>query len=169
MRSLFFIILLSLSCCLSVTAVDFEYQGDKPVNRKAIENGFNRLVKNKVEIAAGIDSVSAWLSAAGYLDNVVKFENNRVLIETGSRYRLEKLFVLDSIESEFTVNEYFTKTNFDRATHRLLQSYYYRGYYYARADIAAVKHHNRNRVTVEMTVNRGPLVTVGRQVLIGLM
>jgi len=167
MKIFSYILVLWLGCCLSVNAVDFDYRGNAPVNKNVIENGFNRLMKNKTELGAGLDSISTWLSAAGYLDNVVTFENNRVRIETKERYRLEKLVVLDSTVSEFAVDEYFTRASLDRAVQRLLQNYYDRGYYYAQANIAAVKH-DGNRVTVELAVNKGPLVTIGRQVFYGL-
>ncbi|MBN1211306.1 MAG: BamA/TamA family outer membrane protein [candidate division Zixibacteria bacterium] len=159
--------LLCFGCCLSVAAVDFDYRGGVPVNKSVIENGFNRLMKNNAETAAALDSVSVWLSSTGYLDNVVSSENNRIMITAGERYRLEKLVVRDSVASEFTVNEYFTRVNLDQAVERLLRNYYDLGYYFARADIAAVKQ-DRNRVTVELAVNKGPLVTVGRQVFHGL-
>jgi outer membrane protein assembly factor BamA len=167
MKRLTLILILWLCCCLSVAAVDIDYRGKAPANSAQIENSLNHLLRNNVALAAGLDSVATWLNAAGYLDQKVLYENNRVVVTAGERYRLEKLSVRDSVVTEIPVNEYFTQANFDRAVEKLLQGYYERGYYYAHADIAAVKH-DHELVAVDLTVNKGPLVTVGRQVLLGL-
>ncbi len=158
---------LLLMLALDVSAVDFIYRGKEPVEKNIYENRFDKLIRNNIKLAEGLDSLSVWLADAGYLDNRVELDGERVLVTANQRYLLEKLVIVGDTGYEYSSGGFFIQTSFEKAVKNVLKHYYNQGYYYARANIAEVAF-NENRVQVILNINKGPSVTVSRNDFTGL-
>lgn len=158
---------LLLILALDVPAVDFFYRGKEPVEKNIYENRFNKLIRNNVKLAEGLDSLSAWLANDGYLDNRVNLDGEGVLVTADRRYLLEKLVIVGDTGYEYSSGGFFIQAVFERAVENVLKYYYHQGYYYARANIAKVAFDD-NRVQVILNINKGPSVTVSRNDYTGL-
>ncbi|MFZ5981615.1 MAG: BamA/TamA family outer membrane protein [Candidatus Zixiibacteriota bacterium] len=151
----------------SVCADEVKFVGEPPHDGKMLGNGINFLLRQGLDIEAISDSVLGWLSRDGYLDAGIDIDSNRISITAGRRFILDKLVVAGDSTVVYPNGDVFIEENIDRAVQAVLEKYYDRGFYYTRANIISVKR-EENRVTLELELLKGPLVTVGKNILRGL-
>jgi len=167
MKKLFLFLIILVGLAARVEAAGIIFEGEPPHNSRLIENGVNNLLRQGADIKLIEDSVIGWLYGDGYLNGEIKSDNNRILISSGQRYLLKQLSVTDDSTVVYPAGGYFVRENIDRAIQTVLDKYYDRGFYYTRTNITAVRHED-NRVSLEMELMKGPIVTVGKKLLLGL-
>jgi outer membrane protein assembly factor BamA len=154
------LVLLSLSA-ISAGAVDVTYRGEVPHNFQALE----RMIKRGSTVA--VDSIAVWLRDEGYLDAAVDTLDGKVIIDAGTRYRIDTVFIESDSTFVILSNQLFTRNSLHQLTDSILTGYYHRGFFWASAKVKRIRKRH-GAVSIDLRVIKGPVVTIGRTVYKGL-
>jgi outer membrane protein assembly factor BamA len=114
-----------------------------------------------------IDSVAALLADEGYLDAAVRAEAGRLHILAGKQSTIASIFWIDDSTLQSGVNQPFTRENVEDLIDRNLGRYREMGYLYTSAAVTKVSRQG-DKVSLEMRLNRGPLLTLQKNIYSGL-
>jgi outer membrane protein assembly factor BamA len=148
-------ILLAGTMATHVVAIDVVYRNERPVNARQID----RLAAAFGSEEQLVDSVTALLTDAGYLEARVESSGDSLNVETGARARLERMSVTGDSTFDIRGDGFFTRAHLDKRITGQLERLYDQGYHYATLQITAVRREGSD-VTVEAVLNSGPVVQV---------
>lgn len=154
-----------MSLSLPTSGTTVQILGDRSeLVRKLLErNGLtNGQMANKPA-----DSVRTWLIDNGYLDAEVSFSNDTLKVAAGEQAMFDRIIVTADSTFERPVTGLFTKVALEQVMQDLLSEYFDRGYYYARAEIRSLTREG-DRITANINVSKGPVVTIHSLELVGL-
>lgn len=145
------------------SAGELVWRGDQPVNARLIE----RLATSHLSKELQADSTEVILHDLGYLEATVLSTGDSLIVESGPRFRLVRIAI--SGDSIFNVKGggFFSRTNIQDQLAGLINKLNDLGYHYATMQITDV-HRDRQSVSLEVNLNRGPVVTVSEMRIVGL-
>ncbi len=161
------VLLFGLVClwCHSAHAIEVEFEGHKPANSKAI---IERLEKEADPSFSLFDSLTMVLVRNSYLDASAIIKNGKLVIVSGRKYVLAQIIFLDDSVEIFQVNRPFDSVNVALAVYELMQVYRDSGFHYVSGQTQKVTL-NDTSVTLDVKLNKGPLVTLGESLFAGLV
>jgi len=163
MKRLALYILSAVMMAVSSYGATVVYRRDRPVIFKRIE----RLAAKRPVNQTLADSVVSLLGGEGYVDARVEQQGDSLIVDAGSRARLERIVVDGDSTFEVAVGGYFTARTLRESLEAQLERFYDQGYYYAAFEIKSVQR-SGPAVTVHADLNRGPLVRVADLRLTGI-
>ncbi len=160
------VFLFGLACIWfnSANAIEAAFEGPQPDNANAI---VERLVSEANPDFGLLDSLAQALVRNSYLDASVIIKNGSLIVSSGPRYVLTKINLHGDSVKVIQLNRPFDSVNVARAVEELMQSYRDRGYHYVSAQTQDITL-NDTSVTLDLILNRGPLVHYGEPLLAGL-
>ena len=160
-RMLFYIVLVSVGLCWGAVASDVVWEGAPPPNKKIIE----RLVKKE---SISTNSIVSLLSNEGYLDATVRTDSSGFHISAGEMSVLT-MVTWRANRPEVSYPELpFKQREVEQLIQNRLRAYREKGYFYSTANIESVKREG-NRVSIDVRLSAGPLLTLDRNVFTGLL
>lgn len=114
-----------------------------------------------------IDSVAVMLQDAGYLNASVKVVDDTVVVEAGMRSVLVAIIDSSGTVLRENIDRPFVQGVVEQELDRLLDVYRDDGYYYVQARVLSVRM-EAERVSLVVSFNRGPIMTVQSVAITGL-
>lgn len=148
---------------ISATPIRFVSDQVQTVEKLLGRYGVNEQTIEKI----GIDSLKTLLTGEGYLDAEVVLERDTIEVSTGPIYSFDRVDVEGDSSIAVGISGPFTRVSLNEAVRSVLEQYYSRGFYFARATVSALER-NGTKISVRLRVIPGPVVTLNKLVLEGL-
>jgi len=168
MKTTLSILVLITVLIADIAAIDVSYDGQPPHEKKQLDKLLVIMERDGVPPERLDDSAVVWLHDNGYFDGSARFDGDHLVVFAAERCFLDRLLVKADSAFEVHLGIPFTRANFETALETLLDRYREQGYYFARCILAGATRNNR-RVVVELTLSRGPTVTIASNVYSGLI
>ncbi len=153
---------------VQLPAIEIVYKGQPPRDKRHLEKHLAVVQQNSGASECIADSAVSWLRENGFLDASARLDKGQLIVITSEQYMLDRFRVTADSIFEMPVGVPFTRSGFEQAMEQLLGLYRERGCYFVNGTITgAVKGHGR--VTVELTLNEGPPVTLANNLYTGLV
>lgn len=150
--------------CSDGRAIEIEFAGQKPENAKSI---LERLKSENNPSFALLDSLNRSLSNNAYLDASIIIMNGKLMVSSGQKYILSSITINGDSARKVEVNRPFDSAHVALAVEEQLQIYRDSGYHFVSGQTENVIL-NDTLVTLEFSLNKGPLVKAGETLFTGL-
>ena len=149
----------------SVQSVELLFEGRVPENSGEIKKAVKRSPDPSLAL---LDSIVVDLVARGYLDAAMEIKSGGLIIRAGSKYFVSKIILIaDSIQNINDLHIPFDSVSVSLAINQRLQNFRDQGYLYVSAETKHIAIQD-SLVSLELSINMGPLVEIGQQIYAGL-
>ncbi|MCH7691326.1 MAG: hypothetical protein IIA17_09820 [candidate division Zixibacteria bacterium] len=149
----------------SVQSVELLFDGRIPENSGEIKKAVERSPDPSFAL---LDSIVTDLVGRGYIDAAMEIKSGNLIIRAGSKYFVSKIFLMvDSVKQIDDIYIPFDSASVSLAINHQLQKFRDQGYLYVSAETKDISIQD-SLVSLELNINMGPLVEIGRQIYAGL-